>query len=401
MAITELPRIAHPWRPVLEGTLATTAFDTVHEIADAIERLPPSELLGLKGDASAALLLARCGRAEAVAKLDAALSNLAAQPATVSLFSGICGVLWILHEWSGDEEVDAIIESLETALLGHLDVPRWEERHDLIGGLVGVGLYAAEHRGGRATEIGRLALSHLAAAAIFDEHGATWRTPPRFLHEVRRARFPDGVIDLGVAHGVPGIIGMLARLVEAGIDPARSRPLLRSAVDWLLRAVPDDQPRFGVHWPGDPDEVKRIAWCYGDAGVAGILLRASRALRSLELQDQALDLLRRIIEPLSTRPIADAGFCHGVAGLAHIYNLAFQQTGAPDMRAQAGAWLAEILRRRRPGSGIAGYASLKSDQGAPRWVADASLLSGVVGTALVLLAAVEDRPPTWQALFLL
>jgi hypothetical protein len=50
-----------------------------------------------------------------------------------------------------------------------------------------------------------------------------------------------------------------------------------------------------------------------------------------------------------------------------------------------------VLHRRRPGRGIAGYQFLQLDAQAGRWVNDTTLLSGVMGTALVLLAAVEDR----------
>ena len=71
------------------------------------------------------------------------------------------------------------------------------------------------------------------------------------------------------------------------------------------------------------------------------------------------------------------------------------------MRAHAVHWLSEILRWKRPKAGIAGYLSLKMEGDTPRWTQDVTLLSGVVGIALVLLAAVEEREPAWQELFLL
>jgi hypothetical protein len=172
-------------------------------------------------------------------------------------------------------------------------------------------------------------------------------------------------------------------------------------VSWLLNAVPDGLPRFGTSWPADPDEFKRMGWCYGDPGVAGVLLRASRTLRSTELEQEALALLERVAAPLATRGVPDACFCHGAAGLAHIYNLAFQRTGSTLMRDQARRWLAEVLRLRTPGTGIAGYRFLKADDDGTRWAPDATLLSGAAGVALVLLAAVEDEEPAWQALYLL
>jgi hypothetical protein len=87
--------------------------------------------------------------------------------------------------------------------------------------------------------------------------------------------------------------------------------------------------------------------------------------------------------------------------LAHIYNLAFQRTGDGVMREQALRWLHEVIGVRSPGTGIAGYASLDVSGPAPRREDDVTLLSGVVGTALVLLAAIEDRDPAWQQLFVM
>ena len=262
-------------------------------------------------------------------------------------------------------------------------------------------MYAAGRLGERADRITDLVLSHLEATALASGAGTTWRTLPQFLAPPRRERFPTGVVDLGVAHGVPGVIGMLAQFVDAGVQPDRSRRLLRSAVGWLMNAVPNRLPRFGTNWPADPDEVARMGWCYGDPGVAGVLLRASRTLRSPGLEREAVAMLAQIAAPLASRGVADACFCHGAAGLAHIYNVAFQRTGSAQMRDQARRWLTEVLRLRTPGTGIAGYQFLKIDEESPRCAPDATLLSGVAGIALVLLAAVEHHEPAWQELYLL
>ena len=399
----EHPAADAHWRPLLDGEEAAQACAVAEEIIVALEQQPPNQEHGFQGDASIALLLAHCGRSSAAARVDSALNAFAARPPTISLFAGLSGVSWLIGQFSDEDdgEAGALMAHFDSALLRHLDVPRWQERYDLITGLVGVGVYAAGRLGERADRITDLVLSHLEASAIASDAGTTWRTPPQYLAPPRRERFPTGVVDLGVAHGVPGIIGMLAQFVDADVQPDRSRRLLRSAVAWLMNAVPDRLPRFGTNWPADPDEVARIGWCYGDPGVAGVLLRASRTLRSPELEREALALLTQIAAPLATRCVPDACFCHGAAGLAHIYNVAFQRTGSAQMRDQARRWLTEVLRRRTPGTGIAGYEFLKVDEESPRCAPDATLLSGVAGIALVLLAAVEDREPEWQALYAL
>jgi len=388
------------WQPLLTGEQAVRARDTVHDIVHALEQQPHSPEQGFKGDASLALVLALCDRSTAGARLESALNAVVSRPATIALFGGLCGASWTLGQVAQGDETEELVAHFEAAVLRYLDVPRWEERYDLMSGLAGVGVYAAGRRGGRAAQIAERVLSHLEATAIIDDSGATWRTPPQFLAEARRARFPAGVVDLGVAHGVPGIIGMLASFVEADIETDRSHQLLESAVRWLLSAVPSALPRFGTNWPADSEESKRMGWCYGDPGVAGVLLRASCALRSPELEREAIELLQQVIAPLASRGVPDACFCHGAAGLAHIYNVAFQRTGSSQMHAQAERWLAEVLRARKPRMGVAGYTFMKIDDDT-RWTNDTTLLSGAAGVALVLLAAIEDRAPEWQTLFLL
>lgn len=269
-----------------------------------------------------------------------------------------------------------------------------------MSGLAGVGAHVVRRRDIRAFQIADRVLSHLETSAISSDVGVTWRTPAEFLPETRRIRFPNGVVDLGLSHGVPGIIGMLAQFVVADLLPERSRRLLEGAVAWLMDAVPADTPRFGTTWPA-ADESRPIGWCYGDVGIAGVLLRVSRALGWGRMESEALGLLDKVRGPLERQRVPDAGFCHGAAGLAHIYNVAFQQTGDLTMRTQALHWFAEISRRNRTGTGIAGYEYWRIDDREPRWTTDTSLLSGAVGTALVLLAATEDREPVWQELFLL
>ena len=389
------------WKPLLEGGLATHARAIVDDIVAVLEQRAPSAEHGFQGDASTALLLAHCGRPSASARLEAALSAFARRPTTISLFAGAAGISWALDRLATGREADSLIAHFDAAVLRYLDVPRWQERYDLIAGLVGVGVSAARHRGGHAELIADRVLSHLEATAIADDAGLTWCTPGSDPTAGRPTRFTAGAVDLGVAHGVPGIIGMLAQFVEADVQRERSRRLLWSAVSWLMYTVPDGRPRFGTNWPAGRAERKRIGWCYGDPGVAGVLLRASRALGSLGLEQQALGLLERATAPLATASVRDACLCHGAAGLAHIYNVAFQRTGSPRMRIEALRWLLELFRLRKPGSGIAGYRFLKLEGGGTRWANDATLVSGAAGVALVLLAAIEGREPEWQALLLL
>src|SRR5262249_28520479 len=143
-------------------------------------------------------------------------------PLSLSLFSGVSGLLWLLHRIGASDEANPLIAHLDTAVLNCLSVPRWVNRYDLVSGIVGAGVAAAVRKDDRAKRIADRVMSLLEALAIFEERGATWRTSPENLVTERRNQFPSGLIDIGVAHGVPGVIGLLAMFADADLQRARS-----------------------------------------------------------------------------------------------------------------------------------------------------------------------------------
>src|SRR6185503_9355574 len=111
--------------------------------------------------------------------------------------------------------------------------------------------------------------------AVPQEAGVTWPTPEWSLLPKDRESFPQGMVNLGVAHGVPGVLPVLARAVARGAAPESARALLHGAVAWLLsRKLPADQESvFPSAWgPGTEPASTRAAWCYGDPGIAAALL---------------------------------------------------------------------------------------------------------------------------------
>lgn len=392
--------IGGEWQPLLVGAAAHEARWVVDEIACELTARSPSEQPGFKGDLSTALLLAELNAPEAAPMLERALSTAVTQSLTISLFGGLSGYSWLLHQVAHGPEAAALVAHFDDSLTEHLDASIALERQDLISGLAGAGVMLAERGDARAHELAARVLTHLETTALEFDEGVTWRTEPRFLSPPLVARFPNGMFDVGVAHGSPGILGMLVQFVEAGVERQRSESLLRRAIRWLFANAPDATPRFGTAWR-EGDIIKRIGWCYGDLGVGGVMLRASRAIGDPQLAECAVEMLQRITIPLAARDVPDAGFCHGAAGYAHLYNLAFQQTGNRLFEEQAIRWVREVLRLRVPGTGLAGYTSFTIRGAGPERVVDTTLLSGVVGTALVLLSAIGNREPAWQKLFVM
>jgi lantibiotic modifying enzyme len=407
------------WRPLVDGALREQTLRVAHALARALEdtlrhRAPDASLA--TGDTGLALLFTWRDRVNpsehhaALARglLDDAMEAVASRPMMMGLHAGVSGVAWAvehLHGGGAEEEGDAL-EDVDTALAQRLAVSPWTAPQDLITGLVGLGVYALERLPRPdARRCLECVVARLAESAEPCPEGLTWRTWPRWLPEAQRRELPEGRYDLGVAHGVPGIIAVLAGAVRVGVAEPEARRLLRGAWSWVMaQRLPHAGRRFPhAIIPGGTPKPTRAAWCYGDPGVSLALFTAARAVREPAWEAEALELAREAARrPLEDAGVKDAPLCHGASGLLHIYNRLHQATGEEVFASAARQWLEHALRQRQPDKGLGGYAFWsQDDQGAPSWVDRPGLLEGTAGIALALLAAASSVEPSWDRVLLM
>lgn len=399
------------WNPTLEGNAARRAGESLDRIAADLRDLPPfreDALFGASladGDAGLALFWAyheqarpgQGGAGLALRHLERAYDRLAGEVQLPGLFTGFTGVAWVVEHLrepgddpAGDPADDPNIE-VDELLQGRLERGPWTGDYDLVTGLAGLGAYALERLPGAAAERCLAGVvARLAECAEPQETGLAWPTPERRLAETGPASYPNGRFNLGVAHGVPGVIPVLARAAAAGIDAAR--PLLEGAVDWLLA----DGSGFDLR-------PARSAWCYGDPGIAAALLTAARAADEPAWEARALALARAAAaRPPAQTGVRDACLCHGAAGLGHLFNRLHQATGDPVLGAAARAWLERALEAGEPGPGATGIGGFRTwgpgPDGEMGWRAEPGLMTGAAGIGLVLLAAVSGIEPAWDRL---
>jgi lantibiotic biosynthesis protein len=421
MAKLDDPSAESRWRPILSGTIADQALQAVDAIAEAIPSM--TSLQGgrnpslSRGQAGLALLytwLARTGRTPDVIAwqyLDQAIEAVSTQAMKPSLYGGFTGVAWaaelvdhLLDPDPGDRN-----DEVDDAVLQLLSQPnRWPVPHDLVEGVTGLGVYALQrYPRPMAIECLRRVVERLHESARHDEHGFYWWTPPADIHEEWRKEYPSGRADLGVAHGVAGAIALLGGICGAGIEQAAARPLLEGAVRWLLAhsMASEAGPTFPL-WiaPGFQPYQARCAWCYGDPGIAAALLTAARGAGVPDWEKAAVALAYRAAErPESETGVVNACFCHGAAGLAHLYNRMYQSTGEAKLRRAAVHWLERTLdfyRLARDNGST--WVQGRWDPAQPmQWTwTGIELVEGAAGVALVLLAAATSVEPLWDRMFL-
>lgn len=420
----------HRWCPIAGTQDATDVWDAVYAIARdlAPDKIVSSSKRGVPTDDSlgAALfftyLFESVGNEEwadaAVRWLDHAVETLAGNDMIPALHGGFAGIGWVsehlgprLFETNpAGEDVNAEIDE---ALLRAVALHPWSGSYDLIQGLAGLGVYFLERfpRGasGRGLHEIVLRLEDLSESC---DGGTRWLTKPEDVPIPQRGIFPQGHYNLGVAHGTPAVIGLLAAACKAQISPKTTPPLLSSAIRGLLNTrfpegsgcmFPSLITREGAKYPS------RLAWCYGDAGIATLLLAAARVAQNADWERDALEAAQaaaqRTLE--NGTQISDPDLCHGAAGLLHIFNRLYQATHEDLFQEAAKVWLKKTLGFREPGSWIGGFwglpfVGLDSTSLAPPKKAPArGLLEGASGVGLALLATCTDVAPDWDRLLMM
>lgn len=260
------------------------------------------------------------------------------------LLTGLAGVLWTIElarnqdEEDPNQEMDVLLLDL---VLGVGD----DESLDVISGLCGVAVYAAERMPapGAAELLGAVA-EKVAARARVVPGGVVWEVDPG-LTAARAAQGTSSLPwDLGLAHGTPGPLSALALAQAWGV--ADHGALLDGGLAFLL--AQDQPPRSfpTAAGPGTCSRGRGTGWCYGGLGVGAWWVAVGELLGRSELVSLGTALLlRHATDHLDTK---DPGLCHGDAGLALLLGRAAARD--PRLREPAVAALGRLLGRLEGGA---------------------------------------------------
>lgn len=201
-------------------------------------------------------------------------------------------------------------------------------------------------------------------------------------------------INFGLAHGIPSIIKFCVQCYKQNVCAVQAKNISYQLIEILKKFVNKD--RFVYSFPtyisldGDYTEDSRLAWCYGDLGVAIILYQAAVVFDDIALNDFAQQVLLHTttIKNKITACINDADVCHGAAGVAYIYYKMWHYTKNSAYKEACDYWMNETLNMATYSDGLAGYKSflpyLKSYKNSY------TLLDGACGIGLVMLSYLTE-----------
>jgi len=213
--------------------------------------------------------------------------------------------------------------------------------------------------------------------------------------------------NFSLSHGMASIIVLLSKTLIMGINENKSRILLEGSIKYILKyrnksSLNSIFPSYICEEEQSSMFNSRLAWCYGDLGIAFALYHGSIALNDSRIEKISINVFLHASnrKDLKKEHIDDAGLCHGTAGIAHIYNRMYRNTGINEFKDTAKFWFNETLKMAKFKDGKAGYQTWHSEKnGGPK--NEYGILEGIAGIGLALHSWVTQTEPTWDECLLL
>ncbi|AKK74322.1 hypothetical protein OK18_18465 [Chryseobacterium gallinarum] len=303
--------------------------------------------------------------------------------------AGIClGIDYIESEKNtAYEHFDFIDDQIDAWLAGQLNKCINEGNYDFLHGAIGIGFYFLE-RFKAGNDRSEKALHHLLQflndTAIKEKDLIKWKN-----HKQK--------VNISLSHGMSSIIIFLLELYISGFRSEYDvKRLIEGGISFILKQEinPDVYHSYFPYTSveEETDEIKgsRLAWCYGDLGVAVMLGKASGIFNNSIWKRKSAEIMefsaaRRTDDKIR---ILDAGICHGSAGVSLIFYNEFLKTGNEKYAVAAKFWLNKTLEYYKEDPDH--FSRVSYNPVTEEYYPNNSLLEGSAGVGLALLTIMED-----------
>ncbi|MDC8098878.1 lanthionine synthetase LanC family protein [Chryseobacterium rhizosphaerae] len=333
------------------------------------------------------------------------LIDLASEDTYYSFASGSLAVIYfmrLLHTSNiiTDEDIDAIEEDSIEFFLELISIYADKKEYDLFTGLIGLGLYFLEIQ----------KLDTVAKIVSYIDHLKYEQNKSIFWvdHNITKE---ENICDLGLAHGLPSIISFLAECYHKGCEKETCKRLIQGAVHFLSELYEENKDSQYI-FPSKINVVtrkkqpaNRLAWCYGDLGIAIGIWKAYTVLQDEDLKTMSLSIILNSskirldnagVFYSNKNDCIDTGICHGSSGISHIFNKFYRVFKREELKEAHDYWMAITLQQLDKGTKFP-Y-DLKNDE----WVEHTGLLEGISGVGMVLLDyQYPEKAKNWDKIYLM
>jgi lantibiotic modifying enzyme len=208
--------------------------------------------------------------------------------------------------------------------------------------------------------------------------------------------------NISLSHGTTSIAAFLIRLYQLNFETDRVNRLLIRTMMYILDQITYTEGSIS-YFPSYAKEsssgkyYSRLGWCYGDLGIAHILLQVAVVIKNEKWRTIALQILLHTSNRrnLQENMIMDAGICHGSAGIAYVFWNLYKNTGVQAFCETTDYWLEHTVKMAKYTDGLAGFKTW-SPKNIGQYIKSDTLLEGISGIGLVLLSHLKSNEITWD-----
>ncbi|RJE73449.1 lantibiotic biosynthesis protein [Pseudoalteromonas sp. MSK9-3] len=318
------------------------------------------------------------------------------------LSNGLAGQAWVLeyfNQANAENYEHDLLDDIDGLFVQALGSLPWNGEIEMVLGLAGYTPYASR----RAKFSDQEKLYEVIVdgfernATELDNEQITWSQPLDSVYRFDKGDDRDNPkestgaeYNLGLAHGVPGILAALLHAVNIPSLRERVTKLLLGGCDWLLeqqnKSIEPHSACFGCSADGAPES--RLGWCYGDLTIALTLARVGKAIDRPSYVDKALEIaVHTTTRDDKSGHIIDAGLCHGSVGLVTIYQMLNNIMPHPALEKATHTWLDYSLAKydEKGMESFYSYNGLSKSHNE-----DFSFLMGYAGIGLAYIGFLDD-----------
>jgi hypothetical protein len=236
--------------------------------------------------------------------------------------------------------------------------------------------------------------------SFLNENSILWKSR----HHINTSTF---IFNLGLAHGSPSVVNVLLILLEHSEYPQLIKQLILKGINGILEQEyldKDNTSLFPTHVNTESMEKmgpSRMAWCYGDLGIAITLIKSGLSLNNKEWINKGIEIGMHTISRINLEEnnIIDSGLCHGMSGIALIYSRLYNYTDVNEFKVCAMYWYEKTIESAFDKKGRLKYKTWDEMDGCFKF--DTGFLEGISGIGLSLISSISDEEPTWDNCLLL
>ena len=334
--------------------------------------------------------------------LDKLLTQLGNNLAWFSYSSGYAGIFYLFHFLQEKKFISLDFsdaeEAVENYVIKHARNCMQLNDYDYLHGSLGLALYFLKKNPNHPFLSEFIDFLYQKAEKDSLNHTVKWKTP------WSTERIYD--YHLSLSHGMTSMVIFLCRLLKSESFSTSNECLtmLKDCMNYiLLQEI--DLVQFGSYFPNksletNPSPIQsRLAWCFGDLGIASALWQSGITVKNRQWQDKAIKIMEYAAQRVTWDQtyVNDCGLCHGSAGVAMVFRRFYLDTHKEIFYNAWIHWIDFTLNYQRFDDGLAGFKTYEIKV----WKNDMSLLTGISGIGLLLLSFIQDDLQEWDELFLL